>query len=77
MNASETPPPGTDLSSDIEQVRGVGMNDELLNVAAGVLLGISALAIKQAIFPDVSGLVPGVAFVIGAYALSTQTDEGL
>jgi hypothetical protein len=53
------------------------MNDELLNVAAGVLLGIGALAIKQAIFPDVSGLVPGVAFVIGAYALSTQTDDSL
>jgi hypothetical protein len=53
------------------------MNDELLNVAAGVLLGIGALAIKQSIFPDVSGLVPGVAFVIVAYALSTQTDEGL
>jgi hypothetical protein len=35
------------------------------------------LGIKQAIFPDVSGLVPGVAFVIGAYAISTQTEDGL
>ena len=53
------------------------MNDELLNVSAGVLLGIGALAIKQAIFPNVDGLVPGVAFVIGAYAISTQTDDSL
>lgn len=53
------------------------MNDKLLNVAAGVLLGIGALAIKQAIFPSVDGLVPGVAFVIGAYAISTQTDDTL
>ena len=53
------------------------MNDKLLNVAAGFLLVIGALAIKQAIFPSVDGLVPGVAFVIGAYAISTQTDDTL
>jgi hypothetical protein len=53
------------------------MNDELLNVAVGVLLEIGALAIKQAIFPDVSGLVPGVAFVIGAYVISTHSDDSL
>jgi hypothetical protein len=53
------------------------MNDELLNVAAGVLLGIGALAIKQAIFCNVSRLMPGVAFVINAYAISTQTNDSL
>lgn len=53
------------------------MNDELLNVTAGVLPGISALAIKQAIFPSVDGLGPGVGVILAAYAVSQLTDESL
>lgn len=51
--------------------------DELLSIAAGVLLRVSGVAVEQAIFPNVKGLVLGVAFVIGAYAISTQTDDSL
>ena len=53
------------------------MNDELINVAAGVLLGIGALAIKQAVFPAVDGIVPGVGFIVAAYVVSQLTDESL
>jgi hypothetical protein len=53
------------------------IDDELLNVAAGVLLGIGALAIKQALFPDLSGLAPGVGFIVAAYAVSQLTEDSL
>jgi lipopolysaccharide export LptBFGC system permease protein LptF len=48
---------------------------DALSILAGVLLGVGSLAIKEALFPEVSGILPGLVFIALAYYLGSLAEK--